>query len=210
MIATTMAGAALMALLTTTSRLHATGYDGPWFDTLTTIGRLEPSGSRLILRPSKDERFGPDSALDGHEFRASSRLRAEPSLNEPSMTQTNAPAPRTLDKGDQSNVDSPKQVVVRTAAEWTALWRQHSPDRPMPRVDFSREMVVGMFMGSRPTAGYSLNIVSTIEANGVLHVRYRETMPSRDTITAQILTSPYHLVAVPKSSAMDVKFEKAE
>jgi len=122
--------------------------------------------------------------------------------------QTSAPAPRTLDKGDQSNIDSPRQVVVRTAAEWTALWRQHSPDRPMPPADFSREMVIGMFMGSKPTAGYSINIVSTIEANGVLHVRYRETMPSRDTVTAQILTFPYHLVAIPKSAATDVKFDK--
>jgi hypothetical protein len=136
-----------------------------------------------------------------------SQIRDGALRDRPVMTQTKAPEPRTLDKGDQSNIDSPRQVVVRTEAEWTALWRQHTPDRPMPKVDFSREMVVGMMIGSRPTAGYSIDIVSTIEANGVLHVRYRETRPGRGTITAQILTSPYHLVAVPRSTATDVRFE---
>jgi hypothetical protein len=63
--------------------------------------------------------------------------------------------PRTIDKGDQSNIDTRREVVVRTAADWQKLWQQHSPDRPMPSVDFSKEMVVGVFLGSRPTAGSS-------------------------------------------------------
>lgn len=118
-------------------------------------------------------------------------------------------APMTIDKGDQSNVDDGKQVVVRTEAEWTTLWRQHTPDRKRPAVDFSRAMVVGVFMGSRPTAGFSVDIVSTIQANGVLMVRYRETQPPKGAITAQVITSPYHLVTAPKLAG-EVKFEKVE
>ena len=79
--------------------------------------------------------------------------------------------PMTLDKGDQSNVDDAKQAVVRTEAEWAKLWNQHSPDHQRPAVDFSRQMVIGTFMGSRPTAGFSIDIVSTIQANGVLTVQ---------------------------------------
>ena len=116
-------------------------------------------------------------------------------------------APMTIDKGDQSNVDDGKQVVVRTEAEWTKLWQQHAPDRKRPAVDLSRDMVVGVFMGSRPTAGFSVDIVSTIQANGVLSVRYRETQPPKGAITAQVLTSPYHLVAAPKFAG-EVKFQK--
>jgi hypothetical protein len=33
------------------------------------------------------------------------------------------------------------------------------------------------------------------------------TQPPPGAITAQVITFPYHLVAVPKSSAKDVKFE---
>jgi hypothetical protein len=115
---------------------------------------------------------------------------------------------RTIEKGDQSNVDEAKQVLVRTDAEWTRLWSQHSPDRPRPAVDFSKEIVVGVFMGSRPNAGFSTAVVSSTAANGALIVRYTETMPQPGSVTAQILTFPFHLVAIPKADVKDVKFEK--
>jgi hypothetical protein len=121
------------------------------------------------------------------------------------------PAPsRTIEKGDQSNIDAAKQVLVRTDAEWTALWRQHSPDRPKPQVDLSKEMVVGVFMGSRSNAGFSTAVTTTTAANGALIVKYTETIPARGAITAQVLTFPYHLVAIPKSDVKDVRFEKVD
>jgi protease stability complex PrcB-like protein len=113
---------------------------------------------------------------------------------------------RGLEKGDQSNVDEARQVAVRTAAEWKTLWRQHSPDRDQPRVDFGRDMVVGVFLGSRTTAGFSVEIVSALVEQGVLVVRFRETRPQSDRIVAQVITSPYHLVAVPRHSG-EVRFE---
>lgn len=117
-------------------------------------------------------------------------------------------ASRTIEKGDQSNVDDAKQVLVRTDAEWTALWRQHAPDRPKPKIDFSKEMVVGVFMGSRPNAGFSTAVTMTTAANGALIVKYTETVPARGILSAQVLTFPYHLIAIPKADVKDVKFEK--
>jgi len=117
---------------------------------------------------------------------------------------------RTIEKGARSQIQDPKQVVVRTATEWQALWRQHAPDRPLPSVDFSKQSVVAVFMGARNTAGYSVGIVNTTEGNGVLIVRYKETAPPRDAIAAQVLTAPYHIVAIAKTSAARVEFEKAE
>ena len=119
-----------------------------------------------------------------------------------------AALPRTIAKGDQSSIESPAQVLARTEAEWTALWRRHAGANAVPPVDFTREMVAGVFMGSRPNAGFSITIVTSMEVKGVLVVRYRETIPSRDAVTAQILTFPYHLVAIPKATVTEVKFEK--
>jgi hypothetical protein len=118
--------------------------------------------------------------------------------------------PRTIEKGDQSNVEDAKRVLVRTEAEWATLWQQHAPDRPMPKVDFSKEMVVGVFMGSRPNAGFSTGVTMTTTGNGALIVKYTETAPLAGAITAQILTFPYHLVAIAKADVKDVKFEKVE
>jgi hypothetical protein len=67
-------------------------------------------------------------------------------------------------------------------------------------------MVVGVFLGSQTTAGFSVEIVSALVEQGVLVVRVRETRPQSDRIVAQIITSPYHLVAVPRHSG-DVRFE---
>jgi PrcB C-terminal len=121
---------------------------------------------------------------------------------------TQTALPRTIAKGDQSNIESPEQVLARTEAEWGALWRRHAGEGDRPRVDFTREMVVGVFMGSRPHGGFSTLIVTSMEVKGILVVRYRETIPPRDAITAQVLTTPYHLVAIPKAAVTDVKFEK--
>jgi PrcB C-terminal len=119
-----------------------------------------------------------------------------------------APNTRTIEKGDQSRIDAARQVLVQTEAEWTKLWQQHAPSRPRPAVDFSKEMVVGVFMGSRPNAGFSTAVTSATAGNGVLIVRYTETLPAAGGITAQVLTFPYHLVAVPKADVKDLKFEK--
>jgi hypothetical protein len=122
-----------------------------------------------------------------------------------------AQAPRTIDKGDQSNVDAAKQVVVRDAAAWRTLWQQHSPDRPLPAVDFAKETIVAVFLGSKMTAGYTVTILSTTEGGGALVVKYRETRPpATGGVTAQVLTFPYHIVAIPKVTTTNVKFEKAE
>ena len=117
--------------------------------------------------------------------------------------------PVTIGKGDQSNVDDGRMVTVRTEAEWTRLWQQHNPDRPRPAIDFSKQMVVGVFMGSRNTAGFAVEIVSASDADGVGTVHYRETVPPKGAVTAQVITSPYHLVSIPKS-ASTVKFQKEQ
>jgi len=123
------------------------------------------------------------------------------------MMQGGEPALRTLAKGDQSNMDDAKQAVARTAAQWTALWNQHSPDRPRPAVDLSKDMVVGVFLGSRPTAGWVLEIVSAAPDGDAFVVRYRELAPPPGGVTAQVITSYHHVVAVPKFAGQ-VKFEK--
>jgi hypothetical protein len=116
-------------------------------------------------------------------------------------------APRVLDQGDRSQIVTARQVVARTAAEWEGLWRVHKPARPITPVDFSKEMVVAVFLGSKPTPGYGVTIVSAAEERGAVHVRYSETSPPADAISAQVITYPFAIVAIPKSAG-EVTFEK--
>jgi hypothetical protein len=114
----------------------------------------------------------------------------------------------TVHRGSDSHIEAARNVTVLTAAQWSALWKEHAPGTPAPRVDFTREMVVGVFLGSRPTGGYSVTIAA-VEAKGAdLIVTYRVAEPSRDAMVTQALTSPVHLVRIPQQSGA-VRFERA-
>ena len=115
---------------------------------------------------------------------------------------------RSIDKGTTSNVDAGRQASARSTEEWTALWRLHGGERTRPNVDFSREVVVAVFMGTRPTAGFAVDIVGVRQEGQALVVSYRETRPAPDALTAQVLTSPFHIVAVPRGATTDVRFER--
>jgi hypothetical protein len=114
---------------------------------------------------------------------------------------------KSVDKGPMSAIEAQRQVVVRTPEEFATLWKSHANDRKMPEVDFTSNMLVGIFLGSRPTGGYSAEIVSAQPEGNTLVVKYKETRPGRGMMTAQVLTSPFHLVTVPKFDG-PVRFEK--
>lgn len=123
------------------------------------------------------------------------------------VLQTSVPM-RSIDKGQDSRIDSGRQVSAHTVDEWSKLWMQHAAGRTRPSVDFNKEVVAAVFLGSRPSAGYGVEIVRVREEGVALVVSYKETRPAPDSLTAQILTSPYHIVAVAKGSTTDVKFER--
>jgi hypothetical protein len=121
--------------------------------------------------------------------------------------QAAVPPLRSLDRGGQSGIGLERQVTVRDPEEWASLWRMHAPGRPAPAVDFSREMVVGVFMGTRPTAGFAVDIVAYRDSGSDVVVQYRETVPPRGAIAAQVVVSPYHLAVIPRRAGT-VSFEK--
>jgi hypothetical protein len=114
----------------------------------------------------------------------------------------------TIQKGIYSGVREPLQVVIRSQQEWAALWSRHAsgrhPAAPPPDIDFSAEMVVGLFLGEKSTGGYSVEITTAELAGSRLHVYYRERSPARDALVTQVMTQPHHLIRLPKSEAAAV------
>ncbi len=101
-------------------------------------------------------------------------------------------------EGTRSQIQEPRQVVVRTAADWQTLWTAHD-SAAAPNVDFSRAIVVGVFLGTRPTAGFSVRITAVTATGTKAVVEYVEGRPRPGGMTAQVLTSPFHLVTVPRT-----------
>ena len=106
----------------------------------------------------------------------------------------------TLAKGLQSGVREPIQLVIRTRAEWAAFWARHARGSAAPPpVDFSRDMVVALFMGERGTGGYEIEITRVERVESGLVVQYRRTSPDPGAMLSQALSQPFHLVKLPRN-----------
>lgn len=109
---------------------------------------------------------------------------------------------RSLARGSQSGVKKADRVVVKSQDEWAALWKRHAGEAQaddLPKVDWSKEMVLGAFMGTRNTGGYAIQITGAKEQDGKLVVQVEAKVPKPGGFVTQTITSPFHLVAVPKS-----------
>jgi hypothetical protein len=115
----------------------------------------------------------------------------------------------TINSNHMSGIDTAQQTVARTAAEFETLWRKHAPNQPMPSVDFSKQMVLAVFLGSRPSGGFNILITGVQSSGKDLVVQWVEARPAPGTAATMVITSPAHLVTVPRSDGA-VRFEKVE
>jgi hypothetical protein len=118
-------------------------------------------------------------------------------------------AVNTINTDRMSGIDAAQQTVVRSAGEWNALWQKHAPGRPVPAVDFAKNMVLAVFLGSRPSAGYGVQITEVVAEGKSVVVRWEEQRPPAGTSAAAVMTAPAHLVSVPRRDA-PVRFEKVQ
>lgn len=112
-------------------------------------------------------------------------------------------------QGTTSRAQTAQHVVLRTEAAWDALWREQLPTQPRPSVDFDESAVLGVFLGPRPTAGYRAEIRSVTREGDLVVVAYAEHPPPPGTFSAQVVTSPFHLVRVP-ADVSSVLFRQVE
>ena len=116
---------------------------------------------------------------------------------------------KTLDRGDLAGIERPRTVVIRTANDWKTLNNQRARGAPQAPVDFTKSTVVGVFLGTRPTGGFSVEITGIEKQGNELTVTWRERKPGRDDMVTQVLTAPYHLVTIDRFDG-PVKFTRAE
>jgi hypothetical protein len=115
----------------------------------------------------------------------------------------------TVARGAMSNTEEPRQVVVRTAQEWQGLWNEHDARSAAPAVDFAQSTVVAVFLGTCPTAGFAVEIAAVKTEGSRTIVEYRERRPPGGALTAQVLTSPFHVVRLARTSG-SIKFMRID
>ncbi len=100
-------------------------------------------------------------------------------------------------------LERPTVIWIADAEAWRSwhgrVTSARVPAPPLPVVDFSREEVLVLAMGSRSTAGYGLSLAekSAVVRDGVLTVRVDWSEPPPGALLAQVMTSPCLLMKVP-------------
>lgn len=108
----------------------------------------------------------------------------------------------TISQGDFASIDSPLQLILRDRASFEDLFRRaFGSQPPAPAVDFNSRSVIAVFLGTRPTGGYSVEIQRVTRADDFLIVTSLETAPAPGQIVIQVLTQPFHIISVPRTDA---------
>ncbi len=131
----------------------------------------------------------------------------------PTGKKNREPVPPTMEewKGVYSGITEGKTLVIMDPPQWKGLWEEHSqievPPPPIPAINFNLKRVVGIFLGERPSGGYSVEVVSVRTQGTLVVVSWREKRPPPGYMSASVMSSPYYLKVIPRSNA-PVLFEK--
>lgn len=108
-------------------------------------------------------------------------------------------------EGTNSGIGKFKTVLIINESVFSVFWKQLVsnviPPKPTPKVDFSQSIVLGIFLGNKPTGGYKVKITSVKFEGGKLIVSAHVTQPSPKRSHTNNITRPFSMVIVGRPGA---------
>ena len=118
---------------------------------------------------------------------------------------------RGVARGVFSGIGEARQEIIKDQRAWQQFWARHSVQvksaGKLPEIDFTNDMVIAVTMGRQRTGGFTIEIDNVEVVDQKLKVSIKRTAPQPGAMSIQVLTAPFHFVAVPKS---DLKPEFVE
>jgi hypothetical protein len=110
-------------------------------------------------------------------------------------------------------IETPRRKVIRDEAAWAELWSEiHRTVEPVPErpeVDFSRQMLIVVAMGTRRSGGFDISVRDIRAIEDGLEVAVQESEPATGAMVGMSLTQPVEVVRVERT-AREVVFVDAE
>jgi len=106
----------------------------------------------------------------------------------------------TLDIGAQSGCVRGAKMLISSEAEWQRVWKLHMQPQEIktsaPPVDFEKQSVVALLMGTR-SGGASIQIVQVVPSAAIKSttIYYAQTPGWKD---AKVASQPFHFAVIPK------------
>jgi hypothetical protein len=139
---------------------------------------------------------------------ASQSLPRAESMSAPAAVGGFAPQPSsTIFSGNNGASSTESELLVTDTNTFAVYWQVFRPQETPPAVDFTRQAVIVLLAGQKPTAGYSIHVSQLEDKPDQFVIHYRVENPPSGAITAQILTSPWFMQIIPKPSK-PVVFQK--
>lgn len=96
--------------------------------------------------------------------------------------------------------ESPSFELVTSEAGLKTIWgRAHGSllePPPLPEVDFGSSSVAAVFLGTRSTGGYSVEVQNVALQDGELYLDVATSEPAPGSVTTQALTNPWVMVRI--------------
>jgi hypothetical protein len=104
-----------------------------------------------------------------------------------------------LSEGSMSEVDSYQTLIIDDQESYQEFISNNKLVIPNP-VDLRERTVVAIFMGYRPTSGYSIEIADITEEDQKMLIKVNLKQPGKNCINLQVITNPYQIVSIKKTN----------
>ncbi|MBY0572149.1 MAG: hypothetical protein K2P84_00585 [Undibacterium sp.] len=115
-------------------------------------------------------------------------------------------SPSRIFKGNDASYEiGTRNVLIKDQAAWAKLWLEfntrRTPTPELPLVDFTKNMIVGVFLGNRPSGCHDIADMRVWRAAGKLMLSHRDTEPAENAQYActMAIVSPYYLIEIARS-----------
>jgi len=133
-------------------------------------------------------------------------LQKTTTMNKAKQTETTSKVTIIFDN-DHCNIKEAKNVVIQDEKELKAIYAKinmtRRPGVPVPKIDFEKETVYGIFLGEKSNAGYKIKFDKVVNFNDKTIIYYKVISPKG--MASMVITQPCLLGTIPKTE-VPVKF----
>lgn len=108
---------------------------------------------------------------------------------------------RRIGQWTASAISTPARKVIRDDSTYARFWGDLGEPGPRPAVDFSRDVVIAVAAGQRPSGGHAIAVERVARAGRSMTVEVLETAPGPGCWTTQQITRPVDVVVVAAAGA---------
>jgi protease stability complex PrcB-like protein len=102
---------------------------------------------------------------------------------------------RRIGQWSHTGVREARRMVIQDANAWAEFWSELGVGN-RPAVDFTRDVVIAVAAGERPSGGHEIAVSKVTQENGELTAEIVETVPGPNCLTTSALVQPVDVVVV--------------